>query len=314
MRYKENEFPLHFAAESGNLDMLRKLVDCGQNPDSKDQHLRTPLMIAAWKNKRDIAEFLIKRGADINAKDRRNGAWDGHYTPLHFACEDGLVEMAELLLSNGANPDPISQFWSVPLSGAIMVRNERLAMCLLNFKANPNGPAKCDRLPIVSAASTNNAMMIQELLKRGADPNRFGGDGRLALCETTDLQCAQILIDGGALVNGRDRNGVTVFHSLISVLSDDMVLFLIKCGANVNEVRLENGTAPLHCLTYNPNCSVARILIEAGADVNLISDHGTPLDMCLYLKETSVPNPRLDEFINLLNEHGAKTSQKLSGI
>ena len=48
-------------------------------------------------NNKDVAELLIAKGADVNAKD------DNGWTPLHHAVPDGHKEIAELLITKGGN-------------------------------------------------------------------------------------------------------------------------------------------------------------------------------------------------------------------
>ena len=55
----------------------------------------TPLHHAAEYNILEIAELLIENGADVNAKDE-----DGD-TPLHVAARNDNVELAELLKKHG---------------------------------------------------------------------------------------------------------------------------------------------------------------------------------------------------------------------
>lgn len=58
---------------------------------------RTPLHYAALSNDVQMATFLIKNGANVNAMTR------GGETPLMKAAEKGHVEMVRQLLSQ--NPD-----------------------------------------------------------------------------------------------------------------------------------------------------------------------------------------------------------------
>ncbi len=59
-------------------------------------HGCTPLHCAARYGHKEVAELLITKGADINAKD------DGGKTALSYAVEGGYTEIAEILRKHGA--------------------------------------------------------------------------------------------------------------------------------------------------------------------------------------------------------------------
>jgi ankyrin repeat protein len=62
---------IHDVAKSGNLERVKALLK--DNPDlvsSKDKDGATPLYIAATSEHNDIAELLLAKGADVNAKDK----------------------------------------------------------------------------------------------------------------------------------------------------------------------------------------------------------------------------------------------------
>jgi hypothetical protein len=56
---------------------------------------------------------LLANGADPNAKD------DDAWTPPHFAAQSGALEMVTLLLSYGAEVDPLDSNGNSPLSNAV---------------------------------------------------------------------------------------------------------------------------------------------------------------------------------------------------
>ena len=71
----------------------------------------SPLMIAAVKGELDLAEKMIKKGADVN----KTG-----WTPLHYAASNGHIAVIKLLLENYAYIDAESPNGSTPLMMASM--------------------------------------------------------------------------------------------------------------------------------------------------------------------------------------------------
>lgn len=65
----------------------------------------TPLMIACWQGVIGAAEYLILKGADINAQSKSNGFTALMYiasTDAHFKTIE-RIKISELLLKNGGN-------------------------------------------------------------------------------------------------------------------------------------------------------------------------------------------------------------------
>jgi len=69
----------------------------------RDRQQRTPLAHAALGGHRDVAAYLLDRGADVNARDQFGD------TPLIAACAKGHGETAALLLERGADPSLVDQ-------------------------------------------------------------------------------------------------------------------------------------------------------------------------------------------------------------
>lgn len=69
----------------------------------------TLLHAAAYDGKADIAELLIRLGADVNCREA-NGR-----TPLHDAANNGHLAVIEVLLRNGADIEAIDNGRMTPL-------------------------------------------------------------------------------------------------------------------------------------------------------------------------------------------------------
>ena len=74
-------------------------VLCGEekNVNAKEEDGGTTLMFAALNGKKEVIEFLLKKGAVINAQN------DVGKTALMIAAGNGMKDLVELLLKSGAD-------------------------------------------------------------------------------------------------------------------------------------------------------------------------------------------------------------------
>jgi uncharacterized protein len=94
----ENKTPaLINAAEQGNLQSLKTLLDKGEPVDVEDACQWTPLMKAALNGHILVAKTLLGAGANLNAQDK------GGYTPLLLAASNNHSDVVGLLLAQGAD-------------------------------------------------------------------------------------------------------------------------------------------------------------------------------------------------------------------
>ncbi|CAG9324763.1 unnamed protein product [Blepharisma stoltei] len=90
---------LHLASSYGFLEASEILISIGNktNIDALTSMNRTPLHLAALHGHLGVAQLLVQKGANINAKD------DDNSTPLHYAAIHGDIAIVSWLLK--ANPD-----------------------------------------------------------------------------------------------------------------------------------------------------------------------------------------------------------------
>jgi ankyrin repeat protein len=86
------------------------------------------LMMAALKDQQELAEKLIKKGADVN----KTG-----WTPLHYAASNGHLTIISLLLENSAYIDAESPNGTTPLMMAAMYGTPAAVKLLLQEGADP---------------------------------------------------------------------------------------------------------------------------------------------------------------------------------
>jgi ankyrin repeat protein len=215
------------------------------------------LVEAVRSRNRDIQSIraLIEQHADLNA------AYDGA-TALAWASHLDDLETADLLIGAGANVNAANDYGVTPL-----------------FLACTNA----------------SAGMIAKLLKAGANPNAslfWTGETVLMTCARTGSATAvKLLLDGGANVNAREsKKEQTALMWAVVHKHSEVVRVLIAHGADVRarskgdflEPRFaqggrgpaadtetgSRGFTPLLYAAQQGDMESARILLEAGVDVN----------------------------------------------
>jgi quinoprotein dehydrogenase-associated probable ABC transporter substrate-binding protein len=121
----QNLTPLGIAAQYGKDKAAMALVEAGANPGRPiGDAAYTPLMLASANDAQALAQALIQKGADVNA---RNG---GGVTALMMAAANGHAEMIELLVRAGANVKAQTDRGDTALSIARAKGNEKVIKLL----------------------------------------------------------------------------------------------------------------------------------------------------------------------------------------
>jgi ankyrin repeat protein len=118
-RKLKNGLTLWFnAAVEGHTWIAELLLARGVNIDERDDVYEfTALHYAARFGQKEIAELLIQKGADIEAKDK----WD--YQPIHWAAYHNRPDVIELLIAKGADVNAKTSLDQTPLQLAEPRRN-----------------------------------------------------------------------------------------------------------------------------------------------------------------------------------------------
>jgi ankyrin repeat protein len=174
--------PIHLAAFFGDLQKLKSCLNDGTKIDEQDTAGFTPLHCAVSGDHTDVVEFLLRNGANVNAKTM-NG-----WTPLAFVWP---VDMAALLIANGADVRIASKFGTTVLHGAVNRDNHRGDMALtelllkhgadINAKAGSTSVGWEGWTPLHVACRNGAQDIVELLLAHGADVNAKSDKGETPL-------------------------------------------------------------------------------------------------------------------------------------
>jgi len=153
----------HMSAWLGDLTSVKRLVKQGTNVNTKDDQFNwTALHWVAFTGPLDVVEFLLTKGAHVNAKDEFNG------TPLQYAAVNGDRELVELLLAKGANVNTIDKWGSTPLHAAARQGHQEVVALLIAKAADVNAKNKEGETVISLAKKKGHSEIVELLRKHGA--------------------------------------------------------------------------------------------------------------------------------------------------
>ncbi|CAB0019255.1 unnamed protein product [Nesidiocoris tenuis] len=100
----------------------------GIKPNILDDHGMTPLTHACFKGNKEISQFLIDQGADVNSDKHEHG-----YTALHFAALSGNSDLCQILLAADAKPYKTTSVGRTPSQMGGFVGNHQCVAVINNF-------------------------------------------------------------------------------------------------------------------------------------------------------------------------------------
>src|SRR5215471_8589884 len=241
--------PLHVAIETKRREIFDMLLEHGANVNgANDQYdLWSPLMIAAYRERQDMQDELIRRGARV-----------------------GLVEA--LMLADDRRVDELltdrtSVLQAVPNAGSLLMfaRTVHAIDRLIEAGVAPNLQDKWGSTPIraLSRLGEKSRPLVRRLIEHGAEasPDEYARLGdEAALARLAESNPDQVRADG-------------VLLAAIASGHLEIVRWLLRLGANVNGRSTDptHHTA-LHEAAWAGSLPIVQLLVTAGADVTARDD------------------------------------------
>ncbi len=195
------------------------------------------------------------------------------WTALHIAAKNNCVEIAELLLENGADVNARGAYDPVHMDIAGMASVQELAEDVLAQVAHQDVPSCAGPTPVHLGASSGHNEMVRLLLGHGAKMDL------LVAAAIGDIDATNRLLEEDEDANVRDAEMNTPLHFACREGHEAVVKALILRGADVS-AKGDFGLTPMqHALAKIPSSrrkgetaeylSVIRLLLEAGAEATI---------------------------------------------
>ncbi|XP_029985845.1 caskin-1-like isoform X2 [Sphaeramia orbicularis] len=261
--------PLHYAALSGNKELISLLLEAQAAVDIKDHKGMRPLHYASWQGKTEPMKMLLKAGSSVN------GQSDEGQIPLHLSAQHGHYDGSEMLLQHQSNPCISDAAGKTPLDlacefGRVGVVQLLLSsnMCAAMLEPKPSDPNGVS--PLHLAAKNGHIEVIRLLIQAGIDINRQSESGtalhQAALCGKTEV--VRLLLDSGISAGVRNtlsQTALDIVNQFTTTQASREIKQLLRDASAAMQVRALKD--------YCNNYDLTSLNIKAGDIITVLEQH-----------------------------------------
>lgn len=296
---------LHTAAYEGQTAVCHILLDRGADVNAGCEEFGNALEAAIYGGHEEVVQLLLHRGADPTAPGRH------HVDSLNTACWVGNTDIVRLLLDNNLDKGQIINPLARSYNLALQISSDRgfteISALLRTHWPSPQTTRDEVYGAALHASVAHGHARIVELLLLDQTPainvveDEEHGTPLCLASSTGNEEIVRLLLRNGADPTIQSTAG-TPLHiaSSLGHLKTVQLLLEHRPRVDIDAVGGHFGT-PLQAACYKGNTSIARLLLQSGADARLtgVGRYGSALHAAVGGLAAQV------ETAQLLLEHGA---------
>ncbi|KLU81171.1 hypothetical protein MAPG_00266 [Magnaporthiopsis poae ATCC 64411] len=316
-------------AHQGYITAIQELMDLGVPVDfnasstNSGRIKNTALSMATWRRDVRLVEILLGRGADANARTSHWGP-----TPLILAFQQRppltdknheIQRLVTLLIDAGAMINLADGAGRTALSYAAEFSSIEVFRALLRHGADPRVVDLKGSAAAHYACWQTDAVDFMDLLLEYETiaeldiPNNNGYTPFLFTVSIDRVDLADRLIKAGADPFVVTSDGLTALQLAALYGPEEMLKLLLRVGVDVNAGTMGGETALVRaCRRTTGRALPVLLLLEGGAETNVVSQHGFPLHLACRWSSRCRKDPHdysdQLETIRLLIKHGAEVN------
>jgi ankyrin repeat protein len=258
---------LSIACLLGEEDIAQQLLKQGANVNASDSSGFTALHRASSKNQVKTVKLLLANGAVINAKN------DKGETPVFLAAETGGLETVEYLVAKGADTSILSSNKTSPLAVAISNQRNKVAMLLAEQDLDAVSLHTAAMLSIQKSLQNVSLKLIpRDKLINEVDNNKhsllwFSADKGM------EKSVAAILLNKSVDLNQKDSKGFSPLSRAVLKGHTKIARLLIAIGADINTKTSEKNTLLMQSVISGEK-DMTQYLIDKKLDINAKNNSG----------------------------------------
>ncbi|XP_029313718.1 LOW QUALITY PROTEIN: transient receptor potential cation channel subfamily A member 1b [Cottoperca gobio] len=284
---KLGHFPVHAAAFAGAKRALQVILKAGTKSGHEieahinylDKANSSPLHLAVRGGNIEAIAFCIATGAKVDQQQHDRS------TPLHLACTQGATEVVKLMLSSVDQVEDIINLTDgacqTPLHRATVFDHIELAEYLISLGADLNSIDCKGNSPLLLATSCAAWRTVALLLSKGANVNMRDRCGcnflHLAILQPKGLKNVpeEVLQLGGvkALLSCEDNEGCTPLHYACRLGVHDSVKNMLGLSGQVGlACKSKDKKSALHFAAQYGRINTCQRLLETITDSRLLNE------------------------------------------